>query len=313
MKHHNGYQVEQPLIQKKRNFFQNVFHSQKVAPYVFVLPFIISFLLFSAYPIISAFSMSFQEIVPGETKFIGLKNYQDLWNEHFFTAIYNTARYTFWTLVVLIPIPLILAVLLNSKKMVARNFLRSVLFIPALTSIIVGGAIFRLIFGQLETAPMNTLLILLGFDPLEWTMGSHTGMFLMVALASWRWMGVNLLYFLSGLQSIPNELYEAAEIDGANTLTKFLRITIPLLKPVTIYVLTISIYGGFSMFTESFVFWGNKSPSDIGLTIVGYLYQQSFEFFNMGFGSAIGVTLLVSVLLINILQLKLFGQFRKED
>lgn len=313
MKHHNVYQVEQPLIQKKRNYFQSVFHSQKAAPYVFVLPFIISFLLFSAYPIISAFNMSFQEIVPGESKFIGLKNYQDLWNEHFFTAIYNTARYTLWSLVVLIPIPLVLAVLLNSSKMVARNFFRSVLFIPALTSIIVGGAIFRLIFGQLETAPMNTLLIQLGFDPLEWTMGAHSGMFLMVALASWRWMGVNLLYFLSGLQSIPKELYEAAEIDGANTLTKLLRITVPLLKPVTIYVLTISIFGGFSMFTESFVFWGNKSPSDIGLTIVGYLYQQSFEFFNMGFGSAIGITLLVSVLLINILQLKLSGQFRKED
>ncbi|PZE20080.1 carbohydrate ABC transporter permease [Paenibacillus xerothermodurans] len=297
----------------RRKLSGGALHSRKVAPYVFVSPFIITFLMFQMYPIISSFIMSFQEIVPGDTKFIGVQNYSKLvQDQHFYTAVWNSMRYTFWTLLILLPVPLVLAVFLNSTKMVAKNFFRSTLFIPALTSIVVGGAIFRLIFGELENAPMNVLLSLFGYEPVKWTSGAGTGMFLMVALASWRWMGVNIIYFLSGLQSIPNELYEAADMDGANAFTKFFNITIPLLKPVTVYVLTISIFGGFHMFTESYVFWGTKSPSDIGLTIVGYLYQQSFEFFDMGYGSAIGVAFLVLVLAINLLQLFVSGQFRKE-
>jgi arabinosaccharide transport system permease protein len=287
-------------------------HSQKLAPYVFVLPFVLTFLLFMLYPIISAINMSFHEILPGDSKYVGMQNYKQLWNDNFATAVINSVRYTFWTLLILIPLPLLLATMLNSTKMAARSFFRSTLFLPALTSIIVAGAIFRLIFSELATSPINQFISLFGMDPIKWTTGSHTGMLLMVTLASWRWMGINILYFLSGLQNISNELYESADIDGAGKVTKFFRITLPLLKPVTVYVLTISIYGGLSMFTESFVFWSNHSPSNIGLTIVGYLYQQSFEQFKMGFGAAIGVTLLLLVLIINLIQLAISGIFRKE-
>ena len=288
-------------------------HSQKIAPYVFISPFVVSFVLFMAYPIASSMVMSFQDIVPGSETFAGLKNYRALNNSHFFAAVSNSLEYTFWTLVVLIPLPLVLAVWLNAKYMVAKNFFRSALFIPSLTSIVVGGAIFRLVFGELPAAPMNSLLSLFGKEPVNWMGGAATGMFLMVTLATWRWVGVNIVYFLSGLQSIPQELYEAAEIDGAGPLQKFLRITVPLLKPVMVYVLTISIYGGLAMFTESYVFWGVNSPNDIGLTIVGYLYKEGLVFFNLGFGAAIGITLLAGVLAINLIQLTLSGQFRRED
>jgi len=116
------------------------------------------------------------------------------------------------------------------------------------------------------------------------------------------------------LQNIPRELYEAAEIDGASAWDKLVRITVPLLKPVTIYVLTISIYGGLAMFTESYMLWGgNNSPNNIGLTMVGYIYQQGIEQFNFGFGSAIGLTLLAITMLLNLIQLRFFGLFRRED
>lgn len=292
---------------------KTLLHSRNIAPYVFIAPFLISVVLFLAYPIVSAIIMSFQEIVPGSETFAGLKNYRSLNNTHFFAAVSNSLKYTFWTLAVLIPLPLILAVWLNSKLMFARNLFRSALFIPSLTSIIVGGAIFRLIFGELPGAPMNSLLAFIGLEPRNWTGSAGTGMLLMVLLASWRWLGVNIIYFLSGLQSIPHELYEAAEIDGAGAVQKFLRITLPMLKQVTVYVLTISIYGGLAMFTESFVFWGTRSPNDIGLTIVGYLYKEGLEFFNLGFGAAIGITLLIGVLAINLVQLAVSGQFRKEE
>ncbi|WNS43121.1 sugar ABC transporter permease [Paenibacillus sp. MMS20-IR301] len=302
---------EPALASKPRNRLAN---SQALAPYLFVLPFIISFLLFFAYPLINAIIMSFQSVLPGEVTFVGLDNYRELWNTDFADALYNSSRYTLFTLVLLIPVPLLLAVMLNSKKMPFSNFFRSTLFIPALTSVVVAGVVFRMIFGELDGALMNSFLHLFGISSQRWLYSSELSMFALLVLASWRWIGINILYFLSALQNIPSDLYEAADIDGAGTRTKFMRITVPLLKPITVYVLTISIYGGYAMFTESYMLWAGKpSPQNIGLTIVGYIYQQGFQYFNLGFGSAIGITLLGITLVVSMLQLILTGMFKKEE
>ena len=290
----------------------NILYSQKVAPYLCVFPFLISFTLFFLYPIISTIMMSFQKVLPGEVTFIGLKNYERLLNSHFYAALWNSARYTFWTLLILIPVPMLLAVLLNSKLTPCKNFFKASLFIPILTSTIVAGTIFRLLFSEMDTGFANSLLGALGFESLKWLRKRETAMFLMVLLCSWRWMGVNILYFLAGLQAVPQELYEAAEIDGAGTWDRFRHITFPLLKPVTIYVLTISVYGGFRMFEESYVYWQSNSPSDIGLTIVSYLYQRGIQMNEMGLASAIGVVLLGIVLTINFMQLFMTGALGKE-
>ena len=115
----------------------------------------------------------------------------------------------------------------------------------------------------------------------------------MVILATWRWTGMNIIYFLSGLNNIPVELYEACEVDGANTWQKFRYVTIPLLMPTIIYVLTISIYGGLSMFAESYMLWaGRTSPQNIGLTIVGFIYQDGISQVIVGFASAAGISCL---------------------
>ncbi|AFH62932.1 carbohydrate ABC transporter permease [Paenibacillus caseinilyticus] len=288
--------------------------SQDIVPYLFVLPFLLSFSIFFAYPLLSAGIMSFQQIVPGETRFIGFDNYSRLWNGDFQDALANSTRYTFWTLLLLIPIPMILAVLLNSRQLIARNAFRSATFIPALTSVVVAGVIFRLIFGELDGALMNSLLHLFGLPSQRWLYSAHLSMFALLVLAGWRWIGINMLYFLSALQSIPEEMYEAADIDGAGPLRKFFSITVPLLKPVTVYVLTISIYGGYAMFTESYMLWAGKpSPQNIGLTIVGYIYQQGFQYFDLGFGAAIGIVLLGITLIVSLLQLSLAGMFGKEE
>ena len=113
-------------------------YNSKIAPYVFVAPFVIVFLIFYVYPIISGFVMSFQDVVPGHSKFVGWKNYKILTNREFKKAIRNSAVYTVVTLATLLPIPMFLAVLLNSRKMVASGFFRSVLFLPALVSVVVG-------------------------------------------------------------------------------------------------------------------------------------------------------------------------------
>ncbi|MEA4998780.1 MAG: sugar ABC transporter permease [Candidatus Limiplasma sp.] len=288
-------------------------YNQKLAPYVFVAPFIFTFLLFFLYPMISTVIMSFQNILPNQVEFIGLRNYINLNDPIFFKALSLNLRYTFFTLLILIPMPMLLAVLLDSKLMRARNFYRSTLFIPALTSVVVAGTIFRLIFGEMPGSLMNQLVVLFGAKPIKWLKLADTSFIALIMLATWRWTGVNILYFLAGLQNIPRELYESAEIDGANAWQRFTRIVFPMLKPVTIYVLTISIYGGMAMFTESYmIFSGNRSPNNIGITIVGYLYRKAFEENNMGYGSAIGLALLLIVMIVNVIQLYLNGTIRRE-
>lgn len=289
-------------------------NSQQLAPYLFVAPFLLSFAIFFSYPLFQAIVMSFQSVLPDQITFIGLDNYKRLHNESFYRALYNNLRYTIWTLMLLIPLPLLLAVLLNSRLMRARHFFRSALFLPALTSIAVAAIIFRLIFSELDGALMNSFIGMFGFKSQKWLMHSSLSMFALVVLAVWRWSGINLLYFLSALQNIPKELYESADIDGAGIVSKFFRITLPLLKPITIYVITITIYGGFAMFTESYMLWGSRgSPQDIGLTMVGYIYQQGFQYYDLGFGSTIGLVLLVLTLGVSMLQLKVMGMFGKED
>ena len=291
----------------------NIINSERVMPYLFVLPFIITFLVFFLYPIISSVIMSFQKILgPGDVTFIGLKNYRNLLNPHYYSALRVSFLYTFLTIAILIPFPLVLAVLLNSKLLRGRNIFRSALFLPALTSVIVAGMFFRYAFGTQSTALFNQIIGFFGLGPITWLQGRGTGMFALVILCVWRWTGVNIIYFLAGIQAIPKELYESADIDGANSLQKFLKITIPSLKPVIIFVITISVFGGFSMFTESFAYWTSRSPGDIGLTLVSYIYQTGFNNNNFGFASAIGITLLLIIMTVNVIQLKLLGFFRKD-
>lgn len=298
---------------KEMPFYKRFLYNQKLAPYVFTAPFVVTFLVFFLYPVISSVVMTFQNILPGKVEFIGLDNYRRLSDPIFFKALGLNLRYTLFTLALLIPIPMLLAILLNNKYMKGKNFFRSTLFIPALTSVVVAGTIFRLIFGELPGSLMNQVIGFFGSKPIKWLRNPAFAMIPLLTLAMWRWTGVNILYFLAGLQNIPNELYEAANIDGANSWQVLRRIIVPMLKPTTIYVITISIYGGMAMFTESYMLWsGNRSPNNIGTTIVGYLYRKGFEENNMGYGSTVGIVLLVIVLFVNVVQLAANGFFRKE-
>ncbi|MCM3172282.1 MULTISPECIES: carbohydrate ABC transporter permease [unclassified Paenibacillus] len=291
-------------------------YSQKVAPYVFVLPFILIFLIFWFFPLVNSFVMSFQDRMLGQDpKWIGEANYSKLLTDKvFLTAIKNSVVYMLGTLVLLIPLPMLFAVMINSKLMMGREFFKSSFFLPALTSVAVAGTIFRLTFGEMEGSLMNSFLGLFGIDPIKFLKDGNWSMAALLILACWRWTGVNMLYYLSGLKSIDNEYYEAASIDGASAWQKFRTITMPLLKPTTVYVTTISVYAGLAMFTESLMmFNGNNSPKNIGLTIVGYLYRQGIEQNKLGYAAAVGIVLLVIAMVINLTQLKFSGMFKKEE
>ncbi|MFG6150304.1 carbohydrate ABC transporter permease [Halobacillus sp. B23F22_1] len=290
-----------------------ILNSKKVVPYIFVSPFLLSFLVLTLYPAIHGIIMSFQSVLPGQVQFIGLENYLRIPNATFYKALGNTTVYVVFTVLILTIVPMILAVMLNSKMVRFKTFFRASLFIPALTSTIVGGMIFRLMFGEQDSAMANQVVNLLGFDSVNWRYSAWSGMLLMVTLSSWRWMGVNILYFLAALQTVPEELYEAADIDGATKFQKFIFITIPQLKPIIIFVSTITIINGFRMFEESFVFWESGSPGNIGLTMVGYIYQQGIQQNDMGFGAAVGVVLMLIIFIVSIIYLIFTGTFKKGD
>lgn len=308
-----------PLFLEEEEFIVNkvkkMLYSQKVAPYVFVLPFVISLLVFWLYPLISGIVMSFQDISFGGSQWVGLKHYQKLASDKFFkTAVFNSVEYMLLTLLLLIPIPMLLAVLMESRLTKAKGVWKVIMYIPALTSVVISGMLFRLMFSEGDNGQMNQLMHLLGNASIPWLKEKTTGWVALLLLCMWRWTGVNMLYFISGLKSIDTSLYESADIDGANAKQKFWYLTLPLLKPTTIYVVTISVYAGLSMFLESFMLWnGNSSPKNIGLTIVGYLYKRGIEKNDMGYACAVGMVLLVIALAINIIQLVATGTFKKEE
>ena len=297
---------------------KELIYDQDIAPYVFVVPFILTFAIFFAYPLISTIKMSFQEITGAGTKWIGLKNYRDMFsNKNFYIAVKNSFIYMVLTCAILIPVPMVLAHMVNTKICRMATFFKVIAFMPVLCSVVVSGIIFRMMFSELDGSMMNGLRTIFGMKPIAWLKDRNGSMFAMVLLCFWRWTGMNMLYYLAGLQSIPADLYEAADIDGATPVQKFTRVTLPLLKPTTIYVLTISIYAGLAMFTESYmIFGGNNSPKNYGLTIVGYLYRYGFEKVDkFGFASAVGIVLMLGALIITVIQLWFTGVIgkNKED
>lgn len=251
----------------------------------------------------------------GSYRYVGLDNYKRLLTDtHIGTAVWNSIGFTVGIIVVNVTLALLLAIILNNKLTPFRNVFRSAIYIPALTSIIVAGIFFRLFFASNTDTPLNALVQFFGGNPKEWLYNTKfTGVMALVVTSTWRWLGTNILYFLSALQTIPEELYDAAYVDGANAFQKFWHVTLPGIRPILIFVVTILTYGGLRMFGESYVLWPGKStPGDIGLTIVLYIYRTAFGHFDMGYASAMSVVLFAFLMILNAVYIKSFGIGRKE-
>lgn len=242
---------------------------------------------------------------------MGFDNYVRLLdNPQFYQALSNTTYYTIGTLVILIPIPIILAVLLNSKLTKFSGTFQTMFFLPALTSLVVVGAVFRLLLDE-RGGIVNAMIGALGMAPQKWLTSASLVIPSLLVLAFWRWTGINIIYFLSGLTTIPGELYEAAEIDGASGFRRFWHITLPLLKPVTVFVLIISTIGGYQLFTEVYVLWPQGgTPGNAGLTLAMALYRAAFRSFDLGFAGVLGVAMGLIIMVISLIQFKVFGFFR---
>jgi arabinosaccharide transport system permease protein len=280
----------------------------RLAPFVFLLPFMAVFLVFRIWPLVQAVEMSFQDVQGLQVNdWVGLRNYQSILdNPQFMTAMANTFVYTIMTLIILIPIPLALSALLDRGRTYRPMAWRIAMFIPALASLVVVSFIFRVILA--ENGLLNSGLMALGLSPQAWLTSASLAIPSLLIIATWRWVGINMLYFNSGLVNISRELYEAAAIDGARGLQTFWYITVPLMRPTIVFVLIISVIGGFQLFVEPFLLWpGGNSPSAGGLSMALLIYRTAFTSFKFGEAAAMGVVLAFVILIVSLIVFRLAG------
>ncbi|MBN2710334.1 MAG: sugar ABC transporter permease [Calditrichaceae bacterium] len=271
--------------------------------YVMSLPYIISFLLFIAFPLVFSLILVFHKwniVTPME--WVGLRNFIRLFQDiQFFKAIVNTLLFLAIHIPLQIILALLLAVLLN-QKLKARGFFRALFFLP----VIVSGVVITILWTQLynyETGLLNMLLVKLGFGKIPWINDPAWAMPSIAIMATWKNVGLYIVLFLVGLQSIPKYLYEAAEIDGAGPVQQFFKITIPSLNNTMLLVIILSTIGGFSLFIEPFVMTGG-GPMNSTLSAMLYIYNQAFYFGHMGYAATLGFFFAVMVLIVVLIQKK---------
>ena len=280
----------------------------RLAPFVFLAPFMIVFLVFRIWPLVQAVEMSFQDVQGLQgNDWVGLENYQAIFaNPQFMTAMTTTFVYTIMTLIILIPIPLALSALLDRGRTYKPLAWRIAMFIPALASLVVVSFIFRIMLA--ENGLLNSALGAVGLQPQAWLTTPSLAIPSLLIIATWRWVGVNMLYFNSGLVNISRDLYEAAAIDGARATQIFRYITVPLLRPTIIFVLIISVIGGFQLFVEPFLLWpGGNSPSGSGLSMGLLIYRTAFTNFKFGDAAAMGVVLAFIIFIVSVIVFRLAG------
>jgi len=289
----------------------------KYAPYLFVAPFAVVFLVFGLYPLAKSLVLSFYTTSgPRSRVFVGLGNFAFLFSDpDFLKAVWNTTVFALFSVFLQLPLSLGLALLLNRRRLWGRNFFRLVFFSPRLVGMVFVAVLFVVIF-QPQFGLLNRVLhAIAGLDLDTKWLGNRTLVMPALVLTSlWMYVGFNMIYFLAALQGVDKELYDAAEVDGANAFQKFRHVTLPGIKPVAVFVIVLSTIGSFQLFELPFLMLGNSGgPENAGLTIVMYLYQNGFETGDLGYASAIGWTLALGVLVISLIQMRITGAWKRGD
>jgi ABC-type sugar transport system permease subunit len=290
--------------------------SRTMTPYLFLAPFFIVYSVFLLYPVIDAFRLSFNERVGiSAPRFVGLENYLALLNdERYLRALLNTTLYALGSLFILSPLALLVALVVRSfvvPSLNLRSFYRVAFFLPNITSFVVIALMFGLVFDR-DFGLLNAFLEAIGQPTHNWLRSETLALPSIMMVAIWTFLGINSLYFLAGLQNIPDELSEAAQIDGAGRFEVFRSITLPLLRPTILFVAVQAVIFSYQIFELPFLLT-RGGPSDASLTLAVYLYEVGFQQFDQGYAAAIGYSLaMISILLAGV-QLLLFRAFRDDE
>ena len=288
----------------------------KYAPYLFVTPFVATFLVFGLYPLVKSLVLAFYITSgPKTSRFVGLGNFQFLLSDpDFHKAVWNTAVFAFFSVFLQLPLSLGLALLLNRKALRGRNFFRFVFFSPHLVGSVFVAVLFSVIFMPKFGLLNQVLHTAVGLDvDTKWLGSPALVMPALVLTSLWMYVGFNMIYFLAALQAVDRELYEAAMVDGANAFQQFLHVTLPSIKPVAVFVVVLSTIGSFQLFELPFLMLGGGGPNNAGLTIVMYLYQNGFVTGDLGYASAIAWSLALGVLVLSLGQMRLTGAWKRAD
>lgn len=287
------------------NFLKKDSAQQALAGYTFLFFPLIVFIAFMLLPIIFIFAISFFDwnlLIP-EKPFIGFDNYVELTEDDIFLiSIKNTTLYALGVVPVQTLLALFLAFLMN-QKIRGRAFMRLAFYIPAITSSVVTSIIFLWIYSK--PGLLNYLLSLVGIEGTDWLTNPNTALLSIMALNVWTTSGYFMVSFLAGLQSIPETLYEAAKIDGANTWQQFWKITVPMVRPITFFVVVLSLIGCFQVFDQIYVM-SSGGPVNATTTMSYYIYTSAFKYFRLGYASSLAIVLAVIIWAATYIQKRYF-------
>lgn len=294
-----------PVVRRKKWITRN-----DITGLMFSAPLILGILAFSVYPMLAAFVMSFQQI-KGATLFgswIGLSNYIYILNDSiFWTSLYNTFYMGVLSVTLGLAASFILASLINSLKWTkGKNFFKGVFFLPNVVSSVATTLLFTFLFYPSKEGLLNFVLAWFQLQPVGWFTDPNFARFSIVLMSIWGALGYNTIIFLAGLQSVPRDLYEAAEVDGADGLRKWFYITIPYLRPIFAFMIIMGTIHAMKRFADVWIIGGTAgNPGGTLMTSVIYIYRNAFLASQMGIATAASYLLFVVILILTLFTLRL--------
>ncbi|MCK6626209.1 MAG: sugar ABC transporter permease [Anaerolineae bacterium] len=272
------------------------------AGFLFILPWLLSLLIFTVYPLLATIYLSFTDYSIVESpKWAGLNNYSEMFtvDPSFWLSVYNSAYYALFSVPVGLVASLAVALVLNLRA-AGIGLYRTLFYLPAVVPPIVSTLVFFIMFDP-QSGPINNLLRMVGLPGPSWFADPVWAKPGLVLLSLWG-IGVSTMIFLAGLQDIPQTLLEAAEIDGAGPWQKFRHITLPLLTPVILFNLVMGVIYSFQVFTQALVIGGTTGkPVESTLMFMVLIYRSAFRYFKMGYASALAMVLFVVILALTLL------------
>ena len=277
----------------------------KTAPYLFLLPAGIVLLIFFFIPFFQTISLSFLNYSNNiyNPSFAGLENYvQILHNPIFYKVMWNTLLYLVVAVPILAIIPLFLAILIN-QKIKGITLYKILIYLPVIVSIVVAAIAFKWLYAQ--QGILNYILNVMHINSIVWLTDPKYAIYSVIIVTIWKGIGYYMMIYLAALMSVPKELYEACDIDGANFLTKHLTVTVPHIMPTIALVTTISSISAMKIFAEIYVMT-KGGPLNSTKTIVYYIYEKAFENLDLGYASAMAVILLIIVMAFSLVNIFCF-------
>ncbi|RLD63900.1 MAG: sugar ABC transporter permease [Bacteroidetes bacterium] len=274
---------------------------KSISPYFFVSPYLIHLILFIVFPVIFSIILTFFKWnIISPMKYVGFDNFIRLFQDRlFWKSLYNT----FLFLIIHIPLQIIIALTLAyflNQKILFKSFFRAAFFLPFIISGVVITILWQQLYGY-DSGLINKLLTDIGLGKVAWLTNKNVAIISIAIMATWKNIGLYVILFLVGLQTVPQAYYEAADVEGASQWQKFWHITLPAINPTIFMVLILSTIGGFSLFIEPYIMTSG-GPLNSTLSIMLYIYKQAFEFYHMGYAATLGIFASVVIMIVVVIQ-----------